>query len=48
LIESFQRPIRKGRLLAYLYDGFCRAMDTLKDEQIEDFERGHMPWQQIG
>ena len=32
--------------MAYKYEGFWRAMDTLKDRQIlEDMiERGKMPW----
>ena len=37
----------EGQLLAYRYNGFFRAMDTLKDKQIlEDMvERGDTPWQ---
>ena len=33
--------------MAYSYDGFWRAMDTLRDKQIlEDMvEQGEMPWQ---
>ncbi len=47
MIEPFQRLIDEGQLMAYRYDGFFRAMDTLKDKQIlEDMvERGDMPWQ---
>ena len=50
MVEPFQRLIEEGQLLAYRYDGFWRAMDTLKDKQIlEDMvERGDMPWQPQG
>ena len=46
VLEPFQRLIEAGELMAYKYDGFWRAMDTLKDRQIlEDMiERGEMPW----
>jgi glucose-1-phosphate cytidylyltransferase len=32
--------------MAYKYEGFWRAMDTLRDRQVlEDMvERGEMPW----
>jgi glucose-1-phosphate cytidylyltransferase len=35
--------------MAYKYDGFWRAMDTLRDRQVlEDMvERGEMPWRSI-
>jgi glucose-1-phosphate cytidylyltransferase len=47
VLQPFQRLIDQGQLLAYRYNGFFRAMDTLKDKQIlEDMvERGDMPWQ---
>jgi len=34
--------------MAYKYEGFWRAMDTLRDRQLlEDMvERGNMPWRQ--
>lgn len=46
VIEPFQRLIDDDQLMAYRYDGFWRAMDTLKDKQIlEDLvEHGKMPW----
>jgi glucose-1-phosphate cytidylyltransferase len=46
VVEPFQRLIEAGELIAYKYEGFWRAMDTLKDRQIlEDMiERGEMPW----
>jgi glucose-1-phosphate cytidylyltransferase len=46
VLEPFQRLIREDQLVAYKYDGFWRAMDTLKDRQIlEDMvEHGKMPW----
>ena len=32
--------------MAYKYEGFWRAMDTLRDRQLleEMVERGEMPW----
>ena len=44
--EPFQRLIQADQLIAYKYEGFWRAMDTLKDRQIlEDMiEREEMPW----
>jgi len=46
VIEPFQRLIAGGHLMAYKYQGFCRAMDTLRDRQLlEDMvERGDVPW----
>ena len=46
MLEPFKRLIEGGQLMAYKYDGFWRAMDTLRDRQIlEDMvERGDMPW----
>ena len=46
VLEPFQRLIEADQLIAYKYEGFWRAMDTLKDRQIlEDMiERGEMPW----
>ena len=34
--------------MAYKYEGFWRAMDTLRDRQVleEMVERGDMPWRQ--
>ena len=34
--------------MAYKYEGFWRAMDTLRDRQIleEMVERGETPWRQ--
>jgi hypothetical protein len=36
--------------MAYKYEGFWRAMDTLRDRQIlEDMiEKGNMPWRTCG
>jgi glucose-1-phosphate cytidylyltransferase len=44
--EPFQRLIDANQLEAYKYEGFWRAMDTLKDRQVlEDMiEQGKMPW----
>jgi len=46
VLEPFNRLIEAGRLMAYKYEGFWRAMDTLKDKQVleEMVERGDMPW----
>jgi glucose-1-phosphate cytidylyltransferase len=44
--EPFNRLIESGQLMAYKYEGFWRAMDTLRDRQVleEMVERGDMPW----
>jgi glucose-1-phosphate cytidylyltransferase len=46
VIEPFNRLIKTGNLMAYKYDGFWRAMDTLRDRQLleEMVERGETPW----
>ena len=46
VLEPFQRLIQEGQLVAYKYNGFWRAMDTMKDRRLlEDMvERGEMPW----
>jgi glucose-1-phosphate cytidylyltransferase len=46
VIEPFSRLIKDQALMAYKYEGFWRAMDTLRDRQLlEDMvERGEMPW----
>jgi len=46
VIEPFERLIESGQLMAYKYEGFWRAMDTLRDRQVleEMIERGEMPW----
>jgi glucose-1-phosphate cytidylyltransferase len=46
--EPFSRLIESGKLMAYKYEGFWRAMDTLRDRQVleEMVERGEMPWRQ--
>jgi glucose-1-phosphate cytidylyltransferase len=46
VIEPFNRLIEEGQLMAYRYEGFWRAMDTLRDKQLleELVERGEMPW----
>ena len=45
--QPFNRLIERGELMAYKYEGFWRAMDTLRDRQVleEMVERGDMPWQ---
>jgi glucose-1-phosphate cytidylyltransferase len=46
VVEPFNRLIEGGHLMAYKYEGFWRAMDTLRDRQLlEDMmERGDTPW----
>jgi glucose-1-phosphate cytidylyltransferase len=46
VLEPFNRLIEAGQLMAYKYEGFWRAMDTLRDRQVleEIVERGDMPW----
>jgi glucose-1-phosphate cytidylyltransferase len=46
VLEPFNRLIAENQLLAYRYEGFWRAMDTLRDRQVleEMVERGEMPW----
>jgi glucose-1-phosphate cytidylyltransferase len=45
--QPFKRLIDRGELMAYRYEGFWRAMDTLRDRQVleEMVERGDTPWQ---
>ena len=44
--EPFARLIERGDLLAYRYEGFWEAMDTIKDKQKLDalHESGSAPW----
>jgi glucose-1-phosphate cytidylyltransferase len=46
VLEPFNRLIERGQLMAYKYEGFWRAMDTLRDRQMleEMVDRGEMPW----
>jgi glucose-1-phosphate cytidylyltransferase len=46
VLAPFARLIEAGQLMAYKYEGFWRAMDTLKDRQVleEMVEQGQMPW----
>ena len=46
VLDPFNRLIKKGQLMAYKYEGFWRAMDTLRDRQVleEMIERGETPW----
>jgi hypothetical protein len=46
--QPFDRLITTGKSMAYRYEGFWRAMDTLRDRQIleEMVERGDTPWRQ--
>jgi glucose-1-phosphate cytidylyltransferase len=46
VVEPFNRLIKERKLMAYRYEGFWRAMDTLRDRQFleEMVERGEMPW----
>jgi glucose-1-phosphate cytidylyltransferase len=44
--QPFARLIEAGQLMAYRYEGFWRAMDTMRDRQVlEDMvEKGNTPW----
>lgn len=44
--EPFARLIERSDLLAYKYEGFWEAMDTIKDKQKLDalLESGRLPW----
>jgi glucose-1-phosphate cytidylyltransferase len=46
VLEPFNRLIKERKLVAYKYEGFWRAMDTLRDRQVleEMVERGKLPW----
>lgn len=46
VLDPFNRLIEDGQLMAYKYEGFWRAMDTLRDRQTleEMTERGETPW----
>jgi glucose-1-phosphate cytidylyltransferase len=46
VLEPFNRLVEDRRLMTYKYEGFWRAMDTLRDRQLleEMVERGEMPW----
>jgi glucose-1-phosphate cytidylyltransferase len=46
VLDPFNRLIKEGLLMAYRYEGFWRAMDTLRDRQVleEMVERGETPW----
>jgi glucose-1-phosphate cytidylyltransferase len=46
LQQPFRRLIEADQLIAYQHEGFWRALDTLKDQQmLEDLvEEGRMPW----
>ena len=46
VLEPFNRLIKERQLVAYKYEGFWRAMDTLRDRQVleEMVEQGQIPW----
>lgn len=46
VLEPFNRLIEQNQLMAYRYEGFWRAMDTLRDRQVlEDMvEKGNIQW----
>jgi glucose-1-phosphate cytidylyltransferase len=47
--ETFSRLIAERELIAYPYDGFFQAMDTIKDRQsLENLhESGQAPWRRV-
>jgi glucose-1-phosphate cytidylyltransferase len=50
VLEPFNRLIKAGELIAYKYEGFWRAMDTLRDKQTleEMVEQGKSLWRPQG
>jgi glucose-1-phosphate cytidylyltransferase len=46
VLQPFNRLIKDNNLVAFKYEGFWRAMDTLRDRQVleEMVENGQMPW----
>jgi glucose-1-phosphate cytidylyltransferase len=50
VMAPFERLIEQDALMAYKYEGFWRAMDSLRDRQVlEDMiEKGEMPWRVNG
>jgi len=46
VLEPFNRLIEERKLIAFKYEGFWRAMDTLQDRHVleEMAEKGNMPW----
>ena len=47
VVQAFRRLAERRELMAYKYEGFWRAMDTLRDRQVleEMIERGDARWQ---
>jgi glucose-1-phosphate cytidylyltransferase len=50
VVETFERLIASGELVAYQYDGFFGPMDTIKDRQRLEalHESGNAPWRLVG
>ncbi len=50
VLEPFERLIKARELIAYRYEGFWRAMDTLRDRQVleEMVEQGKVLWRPGG
>ena len=50
VLEPFNRLVERRELVAYKYEGFWRAMDTLRDRNVleEMVDRGEMPWRLSG
>jgi glucose-1-phosphate cytidylyltransferase len=46
VLEPFNRLISERQLVGYKYEGFWRAMDTLRDRQVleEMVDQGEIPW----
>jgi glucose-1-phosphate cytidylyltransferase len=46
VLEPFNRLIAERKLIAFKYEGFWRAMDTLQDKRVleEMVEKGSTPW----
>ena len=47
--QTFERLIAERELIAYQYEGFFQAMDTIKDRQsLENLhESGQAPWRRF-
>ena len=45
-LEPFSRMLVAGELIAYKYEGFWRAMDTLTEKQVQEdmVEKRNTPW----
>jgi hypothetical protein len=49
VLKPFNRLMAGGHLMAYKYEGFWRAMDTIRDRQVlkDMVEAGNTPWRPL-